>query len=109
MILKKATSDTFTVKFEQDLKNNSTFVNTTRYGKTRQEMLLTSPFNFDATVKYLLIEECMLNGKKMNYLQNQSNIRTEFKTGALLHNISTGIEISKENQLQKVLLLKQHK
>ena len=96
----KATSDTFTVKFEQDLKNNSTFANTTRYGKTRQEMLLTSPFNFDATAN--TVDRRMHAKWQENELfTNQSNIRTEFKTGALLHNISTGIEISKENQLSK--------
>jgi catecholate siderophore receptor len=96
----KATSDTFTVKFEQDFKNNSTFTNTTRYGKTRQEMLLTSPFNYDTTAN--TVDRRMHAKWQENELfTNQSNIRTQFKTGSLLHNISTGIEITKENQLSK--------
>ncbi|MCT7598165.1 TonB-dependent receptor plug domain-containing protein [Aliarcobacter butzleri] len=37
-------SDTFTIKFEQDISDNTMFTNTARYAKTSQEMLLTSPF-----------------------------------------------------------------
>lgn len=96
----KATSDTFTVKFEQDFKNNSTFTNTTRYAKTRQEMLLTSPFNYD-TSSNTVDRRMHAKWQENELFTNQSNIRTQFKTGELLHNISTGIEITKENQLSK--------
>ena len=96
----KATTDTFTVKFEQDFKENSTFSNTTRYGKTKQEMLLTSPFNYNTTAN--TVDSRMHAKWQENELfTNQSNIRTQFKTGELVHNISTGIEITKENQLSK--------
>lgn len=96
----KSTSDTFTAKFEQDFAQNSTFANTTRYGKTRQEMLLTSPFNFDTSAN-TVDRRMHAKWQENELLTNQSNIRTEFKTGMLLHTLSSGIEITKENQLTK--------
>lgn len=93
-------SDIFTIKFEQDLKNNSTFTNTTRYGKTKQEMLLTSPFNY--TLASSTVDRRMhAKWQENELLTNQSNIRTQFQTGILLHNISAGIELTKENQLSR--------
>ena len=96
----KSTSDTFTVKFEQDFTPNSTFSNTMRYGKTRQEMLLTSPFNFDSSAN-TVDRRLHARWQENELFTNQSNIKTEFQTGMLIHNISTGIEITKENQLTK--------
>jgi catecholate siderophore receptor len=96
----KATSDTFTVKFEQDFNENSTFSNTIRYAKTRQEMLLTSPFNYDTTAN-TVDRRMHARWQENEIFTNQSNISTQFKTGMFLHNISTGIEITKENQFTK--------
>ena len=96
----KATTDAFTVKFEQDFKGNSTFSNTTRYGKTRQEMLLTSPFNYSTTAN-TVTRSMHAKWQENELFTNQSNISTSFNTGSLIHNISTGIEITKENQLTR--------
>lgn len=96
----KATSDTFTVKFEQDINENSTFSNTTRYAKTRQEMLLTSPFNYDTTAN-TVDRRMHARWQENELLTNQSNITSQFNTGMLVHNISAGVEITKENQLTK--------
>lgn len=96
----ESTSDTFTVKFEQDFASNSTFSNTMRYGKIRQEMLLTSPFNYDSTAN-TVDRRLHARWQENELLTNQSNIKTEFKTGMLIHNVSTGVEITKENQLTK--------
>ena len=96
----KATTDTFTVKFEQDLKNNSTFANTTRYGKTNQEILLTTPTNYSVSAN-TVTTSLHPKWQENELFTNQSNISTTFNTGSLVHNISTGIEITKENQLTK--------
>ncbi len=96
----KSKSDVFTVKFEQDFASNSTFSNTMRYGKTRQEMLLTSPFNYD-TAASTVDRRLHARWQENELFTNQSNIKTEFKTGMLIHNLSTGVEITKENQLTK--------
>ncbi len=96
----KAKTDTLTVKFEQDLKNNSTFTNTARYGKTNQKILLTTPTNYSVSANTVTMS---LHPKwqENELLINQSNFSTSFNTGFLVHNISTGIEVSKENQLTK--------
>ena len=62
----EAKSDAFTIKFEQDISDNTIFKNTSRYAKTNQEMLLTSPFNYDTTAS-TVDRECMQDGKKMRY------------------------------------------
>ena len=96
----KSKSDIFTVKFEQDFASNSTFSNTMRYGKTRQEMLLTSPFSYSTTAN-TVTRSLHPRWQENELFTNQSNIKTEFQTGMLIHNISTGVEITKENQLTK--------
>ena len=123
-----AESDTFTVKFEQDLSDKTTFTNTTRYSKTNQEMLLTSPA-LDTTVVTTGTSpspQTSFSNKKTPYVvnsveswtsarnrhtkwqeneifTNQSNFSTQIQTGMLLHKISTGVEVSKETQLTKTM------
>ena len=96
----KSHSDTFTLKFEQDISDNTMFTNTARYAKTRQRMLLTSPFNYDTSANTV---DLRMHAKwqENEILTNQSNFTTEVQTGMLLHKISTGIEFTKENQLTK--------
>lgn len=96
----EAKSDTFTIKFEQNISDNTIFKNTARYAKTSQEMLLTSPFNFSTTAN-TVTRSMHARWQENEILTNQSNFTTELKTGMLLHKISTGIELTKENQLTK--------
>lgn len=96
----EAKNDTFTIKFEQDISDNTIFTNTSRYAKTNQEMLLTSPFNFSTTAS-TVDRRMHARWQENEILTNQSNFTTEIQTGMLLHKISTGIELIKENQVTK--------
>lgn len=96
----KAKSDTFTLKFEQDISDNTMFTNTARYAKTKQEMLLTSPFNYSTTAS-TVDRRMHARWQENEILTNQSNFSTQVQTGMLLHKISTGIELTKESQLTK--------
>ncbi|MFW0742979.1 TonB-dependent siderophore receptor [Aliarcobacter butzleri] len=96
----EAKSDTFTIKFEQDISDNTMFTNTARYAKTSQEMLLTSPFNY-STTNSTVDRRMHARWQENEILTNQLNLTTEIQTGILLHKISTGIELTKENQLTK--------
>ncbi|QKF66189.1 catecholate siderophore receptor [Arcobacter venerupis] len=96
----EAKNDTFTIKFEQDISDNTIFTNTSRYAKTNQEMLLTSPFNFSTTAN-TVTRSMHARWQENEILTNQSNFTTEIQTGMLLHKISTGIELIKENQVTK--------
>ena len=96
----EAKSDTFTIKFEQDVSDNTMFTNTARYAKTSQEMLLTSPSNF-STATNTVTRSMHARWQENEILTNQSNFTTQIQTGMLLHKISTGIELTKESQLTK--------
>lgn len=96
----KAKSDAFTLKFEQDISDNTMFKNTSRYAKTNQEMLLTSPFNY-STIASTVDRRMHARWQENEILTNQSNFTTDVQTGMLLHKISTGIELTKESQLTK--------
>ena len=96
----KAKSDAFTLKFEQDISDNTMFKNTSRYAKTNQEMLLTSPFNYSTTAS-TVDRRMHARWQENEILTNQSNFTTDVQTGMLLHKISTGIELTKESQLTK--------
>ena len=96
----EAKSDAFTIKFEQDISDNTIFKNTSRYAKTNQEMLLTSPFNYDTTAS-TVDRRMHARWQENEILANQSNFTTQIQTGMLLHKISTGIELTKESQLTK--------
>ena len=96
----EAKSDAFTIKFEQDISDNTIFKNTSRYAKTNQEMLLTSPFNYDTTAS-TVDRRMHARWQENEILTNQSNFTTQIQTGMLLHKISTGIELTKESQLTK--------
>lgn len=96
----KAKGDAFTLKFEQDISDNTMFKNTSRYAKTTQEMLLTSPFNYSTTAS-TVDRRMHARWQENEILTNQSNFSTEVQTGMLLHKISTGIELTKESQLTK--------
>ncbi len=123
-----AQNDTFTVKFEQDISDKTTFKNTTRYAKSEQKMLLTAPA-LDTTVvttgtspspqtsfssagtpyvvnpigSWTSTRGRHTKWQENEIFTNQSNFTTQTQTGSLLHNISTGIEITKENQLSKTM------
>ena len=96
----EAKTDAFTLKFEQDVSDNTIFTNTARYAKTTQEMLLTSPSNF-STATNTVTRSMHARWQENEILTNQSNFTTEIQTGMLLHKISIGIELTKENQLTK--------
>ena len=96
----EAKTDAFTLKFEQDVSDNTIFTNTARYAKTTQEMLLTSLSNF-STATNTVTRSMHARWQENEILTNQSNFTTEIQTGMLLHKISTGIELTKENQLTK--------
>ena len=83
----EAKTDAFTLKFEQDVSDNTIFTNTARYAKTTQEMLLTSPSNF-STATNTVTRSMHARWQENEILTNQSNFTTEIQTGMLLHKIS---------------------
>ena len=114
----KVTSDIFTAKFEHDFSDKLTLTNTTRYGKSNQEMLITAPgalvtattgnnsnpnFNVNNPATWTVTRSGQTKWQENEILTNHINISTVAHTGSISHNISTGADVSIENQTTKTI------
>lgn len=99
-------ADMFTVRVEHDFDEDTTLRNTTRWGRTRQDYLLTS---FTATAAHLVTPDLAdpdtwtLARSNPNFkhqsdtiVTNQTNITSNFQTGSVVHNLSAGLELTRE-------------
>ncbi len=99
-------SDMLTARVEHDFGADSTLRNTTRWGRTRQDYLINS---FMVTGDRLLtpdldnrdtwaITRTLPNFKHEQHsiITNQTNVRTRLTGGNVEHDISTGIELTRE-------------
>ncbi|GGY69768.1 catecholate siderophore receptor Fiu [Cellvibrio zantedeschiae] len=93
-----------TVRVEHDLTDTVTIRNTSRYGRTKQDQVLTGvnsvtfvpPTNPDAwTLSRSRQGKDILN----KILTNQTNLTATFEQGSVKHELSGGIEFIYENQL----------
>ena len=100
-------ADMLTLRVEHDFNDNVALHNTMRWGRTQQNYLLTS-FKSDAT--NLLTPDLAdpsswsvarnlptFKDQTNRIVTNQTNVTVNFQTGAISHNLSTGIELSREN------------
>ena len=108
----KITTDAFTAKFEHDLSDKTTLTNTTRYGKSKIDSLLTGATvssnaillpNISNPALWTVSLSPQARWQENEILANTTNIRTSVYTGPVLHNISTGFDISIENQTNKTI------
>jgi len=102
-----STTDMATLRFEHDFNDNVTLRNVTRWSRTKQNYLLTS---FMAGASNLTIGDPndpstwymsrSANQKNANnrIWTNQTNLTAKFNTGSLKHDLSTGIEFTREMQ-----------
>jgi catecholate siderophore receptor len=99
-------ADMFTAIIQHDFSDNLALHDTLRWGRTRQDYLLTS---FTATAANLLTPDLtdpsswtvarnLPNFKHQanRIVTNQTNLTAKFETGAITHNLSTGIELTQE-------------
>lgn len=100
------TADQLTARVEHDFANGVKLQNTTRYGKTKQDYLLTA---FMATSANLIIagtpDTWTMARSTLTYkdqankvLTNQTNVTAEFGTGAVKHTLVAGLEFITEKQ-----------
>jgi catecholate siderophore receptor len=98
-----------TVKFEHDFSDSLRLTNTARWGKTSQDYLLTSFMPTTANVSaadpadlstYTLARSLSTFRDVTNrILTDQLNLRADFDTGSIEHNLSIGVEITSEKQV----------
>jgi len=99
-------ADMLTLIVQHEFTPDVSLRNTTRWGRTRQDYLLTS-FRGDAAnlltpdladPSSWTLERSLPTFKQQSnrILTNQTNLSANFSTGAVLHNLSAGVELSEE-------------
>lgn len=92
-----------TVRIEHDLAEGVTLRNTSRYGRTNQEQVLTGinaiSFVTPADTDTWTIARSRQGRDQTNQiLTNQTNLSAAFETGGIQHDLSSGIEFVYESQ-----------
>ncbi|MCU4121812.1 catecholate siderophore receptor Fiu [Variovorax sp. N23] len=108
----KVKSDMFTARVEHDLTPDVTLRNTTRYGKTSQDYMLSAfmgnTANLNTTTggatpgnpaSWTIARSLPTNKDQVNKIfTNQTNVSAKFDTGSLSHSLNAGIELTHEEQ-----------
>lgn len=99
------TADMVTARIEYDLSDNTRLTNSTRWGKTKHQYLTTFSGNSFTTTNPSDLNDgssIRVSGSANNsdtenkILTNQTNLVTSFQTGSLRHDVSSGIELTRE-------------
>lgn len=93
-----------TVRIEQDLAEGVTLRNTSRYGRTNQDQVLTginavtfvTPTNKDT---WTISRSRQGKDQTNQILTNQTNLTASFDTGGVKHDLVSGVEFVYESQL----------
>jgi catecholate siderophore receptor len=104
----KVESNMFTARVEHDFSSSVKLQNTTRYGKTTQDYLLTSfmgsaanlvtPSATDTSGWTLARSNPTRKYQTNEILTNQTNITADLQTGSLRHSLVGGVEFTQEKQ-----------
>jgi catecholate siderophore receptor len=101
-------ADMATLVVEHDFSQDATLQNTTRWGRNRQDYLLTAfmasadPARFmtpdleDPATWTLARSLPTFKDQRNTILTNQTNLRVHFESGNVQHDLSTGIELIRE-------------
>jgi catecholate siderophore receptor len=92
-----------TARFEHDFSDSITLTNIARWGTTRQKYLTTSFMQPTATdvndlSTYTVARNSNRQDSKNEILTDQLNLRADFSTGSIEHNLSVGVEFTREKQ-----------
>lgn len=97
-----------TFRFEHDFSDAVTLSNTLRWGKTEQDYMLTAFMSTgantvatdpnDLSTYTLRRSNPTFKDQENTILTDQLNLRADFATGAVEHNLSTGLEFAREEQ-----------
>ena len=94
--------DMFTSRLESDLSKGVTLRNTTRIGRTAEDVVVTGVNAVTATAAspsgYTVARSRQGRHQDNEILTNQTNLASEFETFGLKNSLSTGFELSWERQ-----------
>lgn len=93
--------DMFTAMLEHDITDNTTLRNTSRYGRTAEQYVLTgvNALTTAGAPDTWTVSRSRQGKDQLNeVLTNQTNLTSRFNTGSIGHSVSTGIEFIYERQ-----------
>lgn len=106
----------FTARLEHDLSASTTLRNTSRYGRTTLQRVITGVNTLDNLStgsgaglvvndpsEWTISRSRQGRDEVNEILTNQSNLTTSFSTGAITHSMSTGVEFIYERQLNRTM------
>jgi catecholate siderophore receptor len=95
----KVVSDVATLNLERDLSADTTLRNTTRFGRTDRDSVITAP-RFVVTggtvTPVIRRNDWKSRDQVDDILADNVNLTTAFDTGFIEHTVSTGLEVSRE-------------
>ncbi|MEG2817484.1 MAG: catecholate siderophore receptor Fiu [Comamonas sp.] len=104
------TADMATLRVEHDFSATTKLRNTTRWGQTKQDYLLTAFMaagtgtnsiqtpNANDPSTWSMARNINTKDQVNRILTNQTNLNTSFATGTVRHDLSTGLELTREEQ-----------
>jgi catecholate siderophore receptor len=102
----RVTADMFTARLEHDFSDNLALHNTLRWGRTAEDYLLTSfmgsaanlltPNPLDPSTWTVARSNPTFKHSVNRIITDQANVTANFDTGAITHNLSSGIELTQE-------------
>jgi catecholate siderophore receptor len=93
----KIDNDISTLQLEHDLNSSFTLRNTSRYGRTQRDSIITAPrFTGSAGSTDIRRTDWKSRDQIDDIVGNQTNLTGSFPTGPLTHDITAGLEISRE-------------
>lgn len=103
----RSTRDTGTIRFEHDLSDNTTIRNITRWSRVKQKYLMTAVMGGASNITAPNLNDLdswswsrLANTKDVSnrILTNQTNITSKFSTWQVDHDVSAGVEFTREKQ-----------
>ncbi|NNG22346.1 catecholate siderophore receptor Fiu [Telluria aromaticivorans] len=105
----KVKADMATVRVEHEFSPTLRLQNVSRYGKTKQDYLLTAwlasaanfktPVQTDPSTWTVARSTRTVKDQENKILTNQTTLTSQFNTGAVAHTLVTGLEFTNENQV----------
>ncbi|MEJ1972896.1 MAG: TonB-dependent siderophore receptor [Lacunisphaera sp.] len=95
----KVNADAAMLRLEHDFDATLKLSNQTRYSANQREAVVTAPGQNGTAYNpatNLLTRSRQANKRDMSILSNQTNLQAQFATGSIKHNLSSGLELTRE-------------
>ena len=99
----KVNADAAMLRLEHDFNSTLKLSNQTRYSANQREAVVTTPGTNSAAyvpATNQLTRSRQANKRDMSILSNQTNLLAQFATGSMKHNLSSGLEFTRETAYQ---------